>query len=375
VQAFNRERLEQKRFNGLCHGSVGTRLKSSLVQQSFGLLTTVILAGGTALLFWIGAREVLAGRLTLGEFVVFNAYLAMLYAPLSVLSYASSSVQGALGGAARLFEILDSYPDITSAKDAKDLAANNGGICFSNVSFGYQSDVPVLNDCSFCVRPGETLGIVGETGGGKSTLLNLILRFYDPWNGSIEINGTDIRRVTVDSLRRACAYVPQETLLLSGSIRENIAYARPSATEDQIITAATNAEAHKFISDFPEGYDTPVGERGVRLSVGQRQRIAIARAFLKDSPIVLLDEPSAALDAETESRLMQTLERLMENRTVIIVGHRLSTIVNADKILVLSGGQVVETGTHEELLAKAGRYNRLWRAQTGGMHAMAHGFT
>lgn len=366
VQAFVRERIEQRLFDDSCDRSVKTRLKSSLVQQSFGLLTTFILALGTAFLFWIGAREVLAGKLTVGEFVVFNAYLAMLYAPLSVLSYASSSVQSALGGAARLFEILDAVPEVQSRPGATDLRNVQGNLVFHNVSFGYESGVTVLRNLNLEVNAGRTLGIVGETGSGKSTILNLMLRYYDPWSGSITIDGQDLCRLTVDSARRAVAYVPQETFLISGSVRDNIAYARPEATDEEVQAAARRAEAFDFISQLPDGFNTQVGERGVRLSVGQRQRIAIARAFLKDSRIVLLDEPTSALDAETESRLMQTLEQLMENRTVVIVGHRLSTIANADQILVLSQGEIIETGTHSELLALEGRYCNMWKSQTAG---------
>lgn len=366
VQAFVREAIEQRRFDDTCDRSVKTRLKSSLVQQSFGLLTTLILALGTALLFWVGAQEVLAGRLTVGEFVVFNAYLAMLYAPLSVLSYASSSVQSALGGAARLYEILDAVPEVQSRPGAKTLSKAQGNLALGNVTFGYEESVTILRNLSLEVKPGQTLGIVGETGSGKSTILNLVLRYYDPWNGIISIDGNDLRDLTIDSVRRAVAYVPQDTLLISGSVRDNIAYARPDATEEEVNAAAQRAEALGFISKLPQGLATQVGERGVRLSVGQRQRIAIARAFLKDSPIVLLDEPTSALDAETESRLMHTLEQLMENRTVVIVGHRLSTIASADQILVLSQGEVIETGTHNELLALEGRYSSMWKSQTGG---------
>lgn len=371
VQAFGREPIEQKQFDAVCDRSVVTRLKSSLVQQSFGLLTAVILASGTAFLFWVGTREVLSGKLTVGEFVVFNAYLAMLYAPLSVLSYASSSVQSALGGAARLFEILDGEVEVCDRPEAFPLPRAQGRLAVENVTFGYAPDNMVLKGVDLVVEPGETVGIVGETGGGKSTLLSLLLRFYDPWSGRVSMDGHDLRSLTLESVRRNIAYVPQETLLLSGTIRENIAYALPSAGEEEIINAAGLAEAHDFISGLPQGYDTPVGERGVRLSVGQRQRIAIARAFLKNAPVVLLDEPTSALDAETEARLVETLERLMNGRTVLIVGHRLSTIRRADRIVVLNKGQIVESGTHGELLAREENYARLWQAQTSGLYAGA----
>lgn len=366
VQAFNRQQYEQKRFAADCNQAVKTRLRSSIVQQSFGLATAAVLASGTALLFWTGVREVLAGHLTIGEFVVFNAYLAMLYAPLSVLSYASSSVQSALGGGTRIFEVLEAEDKVQESPAAVSLPRVSGLIEFQNVSFAYCAGQPVLRDISLVVQPGETLGIVGETGGGKSTLLNLLLRFYDPVEGQICLDGQDLRSVTLESLRNNIAVVPQETLLNSGTIRDNIAYALPTAEDSQIIEAAIQAEAHGFISRLPLGYDTKVGERGVRLSVGQRQRIAIARAFLKDAPVLLLDEPTSALDAETEARLLESLERLMGGRTVMIVGHRLSTIRSADRILVLSEGEIKECGSHTELLSRENSaYMRLWQAQHG----------
>jgi ATP-binding cassette, subfamily B, bacterial len=368
VQVFNRERIEQTRFETVCDRGVSTRLKSSLVQQSFGFVTAGILAGGTALLFWVGVQEVLAARLTVGEFVVFNAYLAMLYAPLSVLSYASSSVQSALGGGARLFEIFEAEEKIVDRPGAMDIGRADGSIEFESVTFGYVEERAVLHDIDLAIAPGETTGIVGETGGGKSTLLNLILRFYDPWDGAVKIDGRDVRDIALESLRKNIAYVPQETVLSSGTVRENIAFARPSATEEEIVEAACQAEADEFIRELPDGYSSAVGERGVRLSVGQRQRIALARAFLKNAPIVLLDEPTSALDSETEARLIDTLERLMDGRTVVIVGHRLSTIRRADRIVVLTHGRIAESGTHAELLSRPdSAYSRLWNAQAAGL--------
>jgi len=364
VQAFNRRALEQQRFDSLCERSVDTRLKTTMVQRGFGFATALILALGTVLLFWVGIHQVLDGVLTIGEFLVFNAYLAMLYGPLSVLSYTASSVQSALGGGARLFEILESEDEIEECPDAEDLDSAQGAVSFSAVDFGYENHQPVLHQVSFAIAPGEMAAVVGETGGGKTTLLNLLLRFYDPWSGSIQIDGKDIRTLTLESLRGNLALVPQEPLLLADTIRENIAYGNPAASDEEILHAARMADADTFIQQLPDGYDTSVGERGVRLSAGQRQRIAIARAFVKKPRILILDEPTSALDAETESHLRRTIEQLKSHCTVVVVTHRLFTIRNADRIHVLHQGRVVEEGPHEHLLARRGVYARLWESQT-----------
>jgi len=371
VLTFRREAWEQKRFEEACERSVRTRMRTTFANNGFSLGVALILALGTALLFWVGIRQVQAGRLTIGEFLVFNAYLGMLYAPLSVLSYTASAVQSVLGGASRLFEILDTEVEIQDRPEARPLAAVPQDVRFEAVEFGYQEGRSVLHDVSLEVRPGEMIAIVGETGGGKTTLLNLIMRFYDPWRGGVRVGGRDLREVTLESLRRAIALVPQEMALLSDSIRENIAYGRPDADEAAIEQAARLAEADAFIRNLPEGYEARVGERGVRLSAGQRQRIALARAILKDAPILLLDEPTSALDAETETRVMENFERLRDGRTVVLVAHRLSTIRRADRIYLLARGRIVESGTHGELLENDGPYSRLWKAQMEGHHVGA----
>jgi ATP-binding cassette subfamily B protein/subfamily B ATP-binding cassette protein MsbA len=363
VKAFGREAREQRDFDELVERSVGTRLQNALTQNSFGFFVAVILAAGTAALFWFGAKQVQSGALTIGEFLVFNAYLAMLYAPLSVLSYTTSSIQSALGGASRIFEILNAEVEIQDRPDARDLGRARGAVRFENVVFGYDKKRSVLNGINFEVHPGQTLALVGETGGGKSTILNQILRFYEPSEGRVLIDGHDVRDLTVESLRRNIGLVPQDTLLLRDSVRENIAYGRPDATDAEIEEAAQKAEAHPFILQMNEGYDTVVGERGVLLSVGQRQRIAVARAFLKDSQILLLDEPTSALDAQTEAKLLGNLDSLRAGKTVILAAHRLSMVRDADKILVIEDGRIVEEGNHDDLLRNKGPYSRLWNAQ------------
>ncbi len=365
VQAFNRQGWEQERFDALSDTSIATRLDMTRMQAWFGVAVALTLGAGTALMFWIGMREVLAvpQRLTLGEFLVFNAYLAMLYAPLSVLSYTASSIQSALGGGQRLFEILEAVNEARDRPDARPLAEPRGAIRLEDVSFAYDEGRPILRGVSLQIAPGSMLAVVGETGSGKSTLLSLLLRFYHPTGGRILIGGQDLSECTLASLREQVSLVPQEAVLFSDSIRENIVYGKPQASEAEIVQAARLAQADEFIRAMPEGYETLVGERGVRLSVGQRQRIALARAFLRDAPILLLDEPTSALDAETEERLMGGIEAFARERTVITVAHRLSTVAMADRIVVLGAGEVLEQGTHEELLAGRGAYWRLWQAQ------------
>lgn len=365
IKAYNRESLEHRRFFDLCTNSIGTRLRNTLAQNSFGFFTAVILAAGTSLMFWVGVRQVKFGVLTTGEFLVFIAYLSMLYAPLSVLSYTSSSVQGALGGAHRLFEILESTDEIPEAKNPRHPETFHSSISLNNVSFRYEPTQPVLRGINLEARRGETIAIVGETGGGKSTLLNLLLRFYDPDEGSICIDGHDLRTIAKGSLRQLISYVPQDVVLLSDTIRENIAFGRPDATDREIIKAAENAQAHSFIMECSRGYGTMIGERGIRLSMGQRQRLAIARALVRKSPILLIDEPTSALDAETEARIMRYL-RGMKDMTVLLVAHRLSTVRSADRIVVLAGGKIVEEGSHDSLIEKQGVYCHLWTTQVSG---------
>jgi ATP-binding cassette subfamily B protein/subfamily B ATP-binding cassette protein MsbA len=315
---------------------------------------------GTAAMYYLGTLHVLAGTLSLGSLLVFSAYLLMLYQPLESLTYTAWAMEGATAGARRCFEVLDRADDVLDAPDAKQITATAGAVGFENVGFAYGSAQPVLSGINLSISPNQIVAIVGGTGAGKSTLLSLVPRFYDPNAGRLTLDGNDLRTVTKKSLRAQIAIVLQDTLLFSTTIRENIAYGRSDATDDEIREAARRAQADEFINRLPGGYDNPVGERGGHLSVGQRQRIGIARAFLKDAPILLLDEPTSALDPTTEAAIMETIKELMRGRTTLIVTHRLATIHGVDRIVVLEHGRIVEQGKGPELVAKGGVYAKLY---------------
>jgi ATP-binding cassette subfamily B protein/subfamily B ATP-binding cassette protein MsbA len=332
-----------------------TNVASTLVVGTF-------LAMGTAALLWAGAGEVMAGKMTLGDLLVFLAYLGMLYSPLEQLSYTAWSMEGAAAAAQRVFEVLDTPDDVPDPKNPVRLPTGPGTIEFRGVGFQYARGDKVLRELSFRVAPGESVAVVGGTGAGKTTLLSLLPRFYDPTEGSIMIHGIDLRNVSKKELRERQALVLQETVLLNGTILENIAYGRPGASFREIEKAAKEAQADEFITALPKGYQTQVGERGVMLSGGQRQRIGIARAFLRDAPILLLDEPTSALDPTTEGELLGVLGKLMSRPTTLLVTHRLHAAHRADRILVLEKGRLVEEGTGEELLRKKGAYWKLWQA-------------
>jgi ATP-binding cassette subfamily B protein len=366
VQAFGREQFESDRFRSQASASLLASLRLTVLQTASQAIVGLVLAAGTAAVIWFSARGVLLGRLTAGDLVLLVAYVAMIFKPLETLAYTAAAVQNAAAGAHRVLAVLDSQPDVTDAPDAKDLPGRaRGEIIFDNVSFSYQAGQPVLREVNLAIAPGSAIALVGTSGAGKTTLASLIPRFYDPLQGGIKLDGCDLRDITLKSLREQIALVTQDPILFCASIRENIAYGRPGASQEQIEAAARAAGAHEFIERLPEKYDARVAERGLTLSSGQRQRLAIARAFLKDAPVLILDEPTSALDAETEDRLVQTLEQLMKGRTTIIIAHRLSTVRCADRIVVLQDGRIVESGPPEELLSRGGVYARLHQLQFG----------
>jgi ATP-binding cassette, subfamily B, bacterial len=360
VHAFGREEFEVSQFQEHAHGSLQANLRLTMTSVKSGLVISTLIAVGTAAMYCVGSLHVLAGTLSLGVLLVFIAYLVMLYQPLESLTYTAWAMEGATAGARRCFEILDSRDDVVDSPNAIAIEETSGAISFQSVSFGYESDREILSYVNLEIAPNQIIALVGGTGAGKSTLLSLVPRFYDPTAGRLTLDGRDIREITKKSLRQHIAIVLQDTLLFSTTVRENIAYGRPDATDEEIREAARRAQADEFISQLPNGYESEVGERGGHLSVGQRQRIGIARAFLKNAPILLLDEPTSALDPTTESAIMETIKDLMRGRTTIIITHRIATIHNVDQIVVLEGGRVVEQGRGPELVARGGVYAKLY---------------
>jgi subfamily B ATP-binding cassette protein MsbA len=323
----------------------------------------VVVAACTAVVLWRGAALILAGTMTVGSLTVYLAYLSRFFKPVKDLATTTNAIAQVTVGVERVRSILDTDTIIPEKEDAIEPATFKGAIELRNVAFGYDASTPILTDVSFSIRPGEFVGIVGPTGAGKSTVVSLIPRFYDVQGGSVLVDGVDVRQYRIKALRDQIGYVLQDTVLFHGTIYENIAFGNPHATKEEVIAAAKLANADEFISKMPLGYDTPVGERGSTLSGGQRQRIGIARVMVRNSPILLLDEPTAALDSESEKLVIDALEKLMKDKTVIAIAHRLTTIRDADKIIVISGGVVAEDGTHAELLAKQGIYADLYRTQ------------
>ena len=360
VHAFGREEFEVRQFHQQARQSFQANLRLTLTNVNSALVISTLMVVGTAAMYYVGALHVLAGTLTLGSLLVFSAYLLMLYQPLESLTYTAWAMEGATAGAKRCFEVLDRQDDVVDSPGAIAISSAAGAVAFESVSFGYAADRCVLWDIDLCIDPNQIVALVGGTGAGKSTLLSLVPRFYDPTTGSIALDGHDLRQITKKTLRTQIAIVLQDTLLFSTTVRENIAYGRPDATEEDIIDAARRAQADDFIRQLPKGYASPVGERGGHLSVGQRQRIGIARAFLKNAPILLLDEPTSALDPTTELAIMETIKELMRGRTTLIATHRLGTIHNVDQIVVLDSGRIVEKGHGPELVGRGGIYAKLY---------------
>jgi subfamily B ATP-binding cassette protein MsbA len=374
VKAFAREDYEQERFEARSLENVETALKARSLKAKLAPLVEVIVAIGTCLVLGYGARLVLSGQLSAGVLIVFLLYLGKMYKPMRDLSKQTDTVSKATVGYERIQEVLDIESKVRDLPKAKKAPKFKGEIEFDHVSFSYEAGKDVLKDISFVIRPGQIAALVGPSGTGKSTVISLIPRFYDPTSGKVKIDGRDVREYKLKSLREQISFVLQDTLLFRTSIWENIAYGKPDASRKEIEEAAKLANAHEFIEKMPEGYDTMVGERGVLLSGGQRQRIAIARAVIRDTPILILDEPTSGLDAASEQLVIEALDRLMKGRTTLLIAHHLGTIRHADCIFVVKDSELVERGTHEELLAAGGTYAELHKIQTSqGVEKEAQG--
>ncbi len=363
VKAFGQEGTEEEMLRAVSQATVSAALKARSVKALLSPVVTVVVAICTAIVLWRGAALILAGTMTVGSLTVYLAYLSRFFKPVKDLATTTNAIAQVTVGVERVRSILDTEVIIPEKPDSVEAEPFRGEIELKHVAFGYDEATPILTDVSFHIKPGEFVGIVGPTGSGKSTVVSLIPRFYDAATGSVLVDGKDVRDYKIKSLRDQIGYVLQDTALFHGTIFENIAFGNPHATKEEVIAAAKLANADEFISRMPQGYDTLVGERGSTLSGGQRQRIGIARVMVRNNPILLLDEPTAALDSESEKLVVDALEKLMKGKTVIAIAHRLTTIRDASQIIVISGGVVVEDGSHEQLLRKGGIYADLYRTQ------------
>jgi subfamily B ATP-binding cassette protein MsbA len=361
VKAFAREDYEQRRLEEESLESVEIALRARGLKAKLSPLVEIIVATGTSVVLWFGARMVLRGDLDSGTLIVFILYLGKMYKPMQDLSKMTDAWSKATIGFERIREVLETHRDVADQPGARPVPPLKGLIEFENVEFYYEKGTPILHDVSFRIEPGQTAALVGPTGAGKTTIVSLIPRFYDPISGVVKLDGSDVRRFTQQSLRQNISFVLQETVLFHGPIWSNIAYGKPNASRQEIYRAAELANAHEFIEKLPQGYNTVIGERGVTLSGGQRQRVAIARAVIRNSPLLILDEPSSGLDAGSERLVFEALDRLMEGRTSIVIAHRLSTIRNADIIFVVDDGTIRERGTHDELEKAGGLYADLYQ--------------
>ncbi len=363
VKSFTLEDFIRNRFEQANGANFSETMRGGRINAATTPVIEFINTCGLALIFWYGGSEVIKGNLDAGQLISFLTALVGLFAPIKNLSRMSNVISQSVGAGERVFEVIDAHVEVKESQNAVEMTTCRGEVEFSNVFFAYSDNEPVLRNVSVKVAPGEVVALVGPSGAGKTTFINLIPRFFDVSDGSLKIDGRDVRDFSLNSIRRFIAMVPQETLLFSGTIEDNIRFGKLDATREEIIEAAKLANAHDFILSQPDGYDTMLGERGVNLSGGQAQRVALSRAFLKDPGILILDEATSALDSEAENLIKESLNRLMADRTTFMIAHRLSTVIKADKILVLQKGEIVEIGSHSQLLEKQGLYAQLYRSQ------------